>query len=88
MTTEEVSRMTTTARRSGLRWRHAGERNPTSAPAAGSEHELVVLSHHRTSEGIVTYARCSCGELQIWRTGAGRPADTLIKSIPMRRTTA
>jgi len=39
MTTEVVSRVTTTARRSGLLWRHAGGRNPTSAPAAGSEHE-------------------------------------------------
>jgi hypothetical protein len=82
MTTGVVSRMTTIARRFGPMRRHAGGRNPTSAPAAGSEHELVVLSHHRTSEGIVTYARCNCGELQIWRTGAGGPADTLIKSIP------
>ena len=71
--------MTTTARPAGLMRRHAGGRNPTSAPAE-SEHELVVLSHHRTSEGVVTYARCSCGDLQIWLTGAGRPAHTLIKS--------
>jgi hypothetical protein len=70
MTTEQVSRMTTTARRFGLMWRHAGGRIPRSAPAAESEHELVVLSRHRTSEGIVTYARCTCGELQIWLTGA------------------
>jgi hypothetical protein len=81
MTTEEVSRITTTARRSGLMWRQAGGRNPTSAPAAELEHELVVLSRHRTYEGVVTYARCNCGELQIWLTGAGRPAHTLIKSI-------
>jgi hypothetical protein len=81
MTTEEISRITTTARRSGPMWRHAGGRNPTSAPAAELEHELVVLSRHRTSEGVVTYARCTCGELQIWLTGAGRPAHTLIKSI-------
>jgi hypothetical protein len=81
MTTEVVSRITTIARRFGPMWRHAGGRDPTGAPAAESEHELVVLSRHRTSEGVVTYARCSCGELQIWRTGAGRPADTLIKSI-------
>jgi hypothetical protein len=80
MTSEEMSRMTTTARRSGPMWRHAGGSNPTSAPAAESEHELMVLSRHRTSEGVVTYARCSCGELQIWRTDAGRPAHTLIKS--------
>ena len=50
--------------------------------AAESEHELVVLSRHRTSEGVVTYARCDCGELQIWRTGAGRPTHTLITSTP------
>lgn len=81
MTTEVVSQIATTARRSGPTWRHAGGRNPTSAPAAESEHELVGLSHHRTSEGVVTYARCTCGELQIWLTGAGRPAHTLIKSI-------
>lgn len=81
MTTEEGSRMTTTARRFRARWRPAGGRDPTSAPAAESEHELVVLSRHRTSEGVVTYARCNCGELQIWLTGAGRPAHTLIKSI-------
>jgi hypothetical protein len=81
MTTEVMSPMTTIARRSGLTWRHAGGRNPTSAPATHMEHEPVVLSRHRTSEGIVTYARCTCGELQIWLTGAGRPAQTLIKSI-------
>jgi hypothetical protein len=73
--------MTTTARRVGLMWRHAGGRNPTSAPAAESEHELVVLSRHPTSEGVVTYARCNCGELQIWLTGTGRSAHTLITSI-------
>jgi hypothetical protein len=66
--------MTTTARRVGPRWRHAGRRNPAGAPAAESEHELVVLSRHPTSEGVVTYARCHCGELQVWLTGpAGRP---------------
>jgi hypothetical protein len=81
MTTAEVSPITTTARRFGPMWRHAGGRNPTSVPAAESEHELVVLSRHRTSEGVVTYARCNCGELQIWLTGAGRPAHTLIKSV-------
>ena len=74
--------MTTTTRPVGLRWRHAADKNPTSAPATESEHELVVLSRHRTSEGVVTYARCHCGELQIWLAGAGRPADTLIQSIP------
>jgi hypothetical protein len=82
MTTEEMSRITTLARCFGPMWRHAGGRDPTSAPAAESEHELVVLSRHRTSEGVVTYARCTCGELQIWRTGAGSPDDTLIKSTP------
>jgi hypothetical protein len=81
MTTEVVSRMTTTARRFGPMWRHAGGRNPTSAPAAESEHELVVLSRHRTSEGVVTYARCNCGDVQIGLTGTRRPAHTLIKSI-------
>jgi hypothetical protein len=81
MTSEKVSRMTTTARRSGLLWRHAGGRSPTSAPAAESEHQVDVLSRHRTSEGVVTYARCDCGELQIWLTGAGRPVHTLIKSV-------
>jgi hypothetical protein len=81
MTTEVVSRMTTTTRRSGPLWRHADGRNPTSAPTAESEHALVVLSRHRTSEGVVTYTRCNSGELQIWLTGVGRPAPTLIKSI-------
>lgn len=73
--------MTTTPQRIGPRWRQAGGRNPTNAPAAESEHELVVLSRHPTSEGVVTYARCPCGELQVWLTGAGRPAHTLITSI-------
>jgi hypothetical protein len=81
MTTEQVPRITTTPPRLGLRARPAGGRNPASAPADESEHELVVLSRHPTSEGVVTYARCTCGELQIWVTGAGRPAHTLIKSI-------
>ena len=81
MTTSELSPMTMTARGSGLLWRHADGRNPRSAPAAESEHELMVLSRHPTSEGVVTYTRCSCGELQIWLTDAGRPAHTLIKSI-------
>ena len=80
MTTAVVSPMTTIGRRVRLLWRPAGARNPTSAPAAESEHDLVVLSRHRTSAGVVTYARCTCGELQIWLTGAGRPAHTLIKS--------
>jgi hypothetical protein len=56
-------------------------RNPTSAPAAEPAHALVVLSRHQTSEGVVTYTRCPCGELQIWLTGAGGPAPTLITSI-------
>jgi phosphoribosylcarboxyaminoimidazole (NCAIR) mutase len=78
MTTKEMPRITATARRFRPMWRHAGGRSP--APEA--EHELAVLSRHRTSEGIVTYARCTCGELQIWLAGASRPAHTLIKSIP------
>jgi hypothetical protein len=73
--------MTTTTRPIGPTWRHAGGTSPASAPAAESEHELVVLSRHQTSEGVVTYARCHCGELQIWLTAAGRPGHTLIKSI-------
>jgi hypothetical protein len=81
MTTEVVSRITTIARRFEPMWRHADGRNPTSAPAAESEHEMVVLSRHRTSEGVVTWARCDCGDLQIWLTGADRPTHTLIKSI-------
>ena len=81
MATQVVSQMTTSARRSGLLWRHAGGRNPSSAPADESEHELVMLSRHRTSEGVVTYARSNSGDLQIWLTGAGRPAHTLITSI-------
>jgi hypothetical protein len=63
MTIERVSRMTTIGRGFRPMWRHAGGRNPTSAPAAESEPELVVLSRHRKSEGVVTYARCSCGDL-------------------------
>ena len=82
MTTAQVPRITTTPPRLGPRARPAGGRNPASAPVAESEHELVVLSRHPMSEGIVTYARCTCGELQIWLTGASRPAHTLIKSIP------
>jgi hypothetical protein len=82
MTTEVVPRITTTPPRLGPMWRPAGGRNPASAPAPEAEHELAVLSRHRTSEGVVTYARCNCGELQIWLTGASRPAHTLIKSIP------
>jgi hypothetical protein len=81
MTPEQLSQMTTTPRHSEPLWRHTGGRNPTSASAAESEHELVVLSRHRTSEGVVTYARCTCGELQIWLPDAGSPAHTLIKSI-------
>ena len=81
MTTEQVPRITTTPPRLGPRARPAGGRNPASAPAHEAEHELAVLSRHRTSEGIVTYARCACGELQIWLTGGGRPAHRLIKSI-------
>ena len=80
MTTEVESRITTIARRFGPMWRHAGGGNLTSVPAAESEHELVVVSRHRTSEGVVTYARCNCGDLQIWLADAGRPAHTLIKS--------
>jgi hypothetical protein len=69
--------MTTTPPRAGPMWRPAAARNPTSAPTAEAEHELVVLSRHPTSEGVVTYARCTCGELQIWLTDAGGPAHTL-----------
>jgi hypothetical protein len=82
MTTEQVPRMTTPPPRLGPRARPAGGRNPTSAPAAASEHQPMVLSRHRTSEGVVTYTRCTCGELQIWLTGATRPAHTLITSTP------
>jgi|Tabmets5t2r1_1033131.scaffolds.fasta_scaffold66727_2 hypothetical protein len=81
MTTEQVSPMTTTGRRSGPLWRPAGGGNSTSPSAAEPEHELTVLSCHRTAEGVVTYTRCSCGDLQIWLNGAGRPTPTPIKSI-------
>jgi hypothetical protein len=74
--------MTTTPPRLGPRARPAGGKNPTSAPAPEAEHEPMVLSRHPMSEGIVTYARCTCGELQIWLTAASRPAHTLIQSIP------
>jgi hypothetical protein len=53
--------------------------------ARAAEHQLVVLSRHATSQGIVTYARCSCGNLQIWLTAAGRPARRLAKVIPGAR---
>jgi hypothetical protein len=77
MTTEVVSPISMIARR----FRQiAGGKSPTGAPAAGSEHELVALSHHRTSDGVITYARCDCGDLQIWLTGAGRPAHELVKA--------
>jgi hypothetical protein len=52
-------------------------------PVAG-QHELVVLSHHRTSEGIVTWARCTCGDVQIWLTRPGNRSPTLLKSITGR----
>ena len=82
MTTAERSPTTTTGRRLGPMGGQAAGTDPRSAPPAGSEHELVVLSRHRTSEGLVSYTRCPCGELQIWLTGAARPAPTLIPSIP------
>jgi hypothetical protein len=47
-----------------------------------ADHELVVLSRHRTSEGVVTYTRCSCGALQIWHTSTDHPAPALLTSIP------
>jgi hypothetical protein len=72
MTTQERPQMTRTGRPSGLRWRHADDRNPKSAPAAESAHQLMVLSRHQTSEGTLTYTRCRCGELQIWLTHPGR----------------
>jgi hypothetical protein len=75
--------MTTTTRRAGLLWPHAATTNPTSAPATQPAHEPTVLSRHRTSEGVVTYTRCTCGELQIWRTAASRPTPTPIKTTPM-----
>jgi hypothetical protein len=53
MTTELVSRITTTGQRFGPTWPQASGSNPMSAPAADSEHQLAVLSHHHTSEGVV-----------------------------------
>jgi hypothetical protein len=44
------------------------------------EHELGVLSRHHTSEGVVTWARCTCGDVQLWLTHPGDQAPTLIKS--------
>lgn len=81
MTTAQLSPMTRITRRWGPRWRPAATRTPAGAPAAQADHELVVLSRHRTAAGVVTYTRCTCGELQIWLTEAGSPADTLITSI-------
>lgn len=43
--------------------------------------EPVVLSRHRTSEGVITWARGNCGDLQIWLTRPGNQTPTLIKSI-------
>ena len=46
------------------------------------EHEAVVVSRHHTSEGLVTWARCtSCGDIQLWLTRPGSQTPTLIKSI-------
>jgi hypothetical protein len=59
---------------------HADTGQPTSTPVAAPEHQPVVLSRHRTSQGVVTYARCSCGDLQIWLTGAGQPTSALVKA--------
>jgi hypothetical protein len=81
--TTEVTTITTIARR-GLMWRQADGRNSTRPSAAESEHGLVVLSRHRTSEGVVTYTRCTCGDLQIWLTRSSRPAPMLIASIRAR----
>jgi hypothetical protein len=80
MTTDVLSPAATIARHLRLIWRRAGEGQRTSAPA-GSEHRLVVLSRHLTSQGVVTYARCTCGDLQIRLTGAGGPAARLVKVI-------
>jgi hypothetical protein len=48
------------------------------------EHELVVLSRHRTSDGVVTWTRCDCGDLQIWLTRPGNQTPTLLKSATGR----
>jgi hypothetical protein len=29
-----------------------------------------VVSRHCTSEGVIVYARCACGRLQVWRGAA------------------
>jgi hypothetical protein len=76
MTTKVVSPVATIARRFRL-GRQVDGRDRTGTRAFGSEHEPVVLSRHRTSEGVVTYTRCTCGDLQVWLTGGGRPAHLL-----------
>jgi hypothetical protein len=83
VTTGAMSRVATIARRLRRRWsrRRAGGRRPAGAPAAGSAHRPVVLSHHRTSEGVVTYTRCGCGDLRVWLTGRGGSAGRLVKAI-------
>jgi hypothetical protein len=73
--------MPTTTQRAGLLWPHAATTNPTSAPATQPAHDPIVLSRHQTSEGILTYTGCTCGELHIWLTTAGRPTHTLIQTI-------
>jgi len=41
---------------------------PTCGWPTGEPYE--VISHHRTSEGVITWSRCPCGRLQVHRGDA------------------
>jgi hypothetical protein len=40
---------------------------PTTCPVCGwpLDEPYEVISRHATSEGIVTYSRCACGEMRV-----------------------
>jgi len=82
MTTEVVSRITTIARRFEPMWRQAGGRNPTSAPAAESEHELVSCPATVRLRGS---SRTHVATAVTYRSGslvpAGRPTRLSSRSV-------
>lgn len=59
---------------------HTNRATPGTCPDCGWPDTAVheVLSHHRTSEGLVTWARCQCGALQVRLHHAG-PSETVAR---------
>jgi hypothetical protein len=55
---------------------------PTIPTIPEPAHQLVVLSRHHTSQGTITYTRCTWGALQIWHTSTDHPAPTLLTTTP------